>query len=283
MWRVSKSFFSNFPRAVDNYKLYTPSFGRVQALYNNQLKSDHLALRTFKKTGGIDVIKKSLNEHYISGGELEIPEKHLHAEWFYTINDQLRQVSPKIFVSELDENKLSEQSQLIIEKYMTDKTAESLEHLVLDCCGNGCKHCGYILEPKKSNKISLKDYNKLAEESEYAAWTLIHGSQINHFAVCIPETDTFDTFLNNLTNNGFTLNTIGGTIKSSSDGMLHQASTMSDQFKYAFKEEKKDVPGFFVEFVQRDRYPNGSIREGFEANNALHIFDSTSKYTSFNV
>lgn len=59
------------------------------------------------------------------------------------------------------------------------------------------------------------------------------------------------------------MNNIDGLIKTSSDGKLHQASTMTNDF------------GNFVEFVQRDLIVERRFREGFDSDNAFPIFKST--------
>lgn len=256
MLKSVSSLFFKLSRALEHYSNVTPSYKRIQNLYNNNLEPDHIAMRSFKCCGGIDSIKQELIEDniYHSGGTLSIPEKHLNAEWFYTTHPEFRKLTPRIFISEIDDSLLSQESQSILHKYAT-----STEYI--DLC--------------------LDDYLKMAEDSEYASWTMAHETQINHLALNIPTDDTVSQFLDNLEDNKFIINTIGGRIKTSSDGMLHQGSTMSDTMLYPFENgREKQIPAFFVEFVQRDKYPNGSIREGFEANNALHIFDSTSSTSS---
>lgn len=255
--------------SLSTYKILTPTYQIIQEMYKNELKTDHIALRSFKSCNGIDKITKILTEHnnYIVGGEFEIPRKHLNTRWFYTTNPIYRNITPRIFVSEIDENKLSNRSQSIIKSYMNNN--ENIN--------------GYDMISLKGKKlwglVDYYDYSLLAEESEYAAFTLIHSSQINHIALHIPIEKNIIDFINTLEKNSFVINTIGGKVKTSNDGMLHQASTMSDYVIESFKNDKiVNIPAFYVEFVQRDKYKNGSLREGFEANNATHIFESTNKF-----
>ena len=254
------SLLHTLSSAISNYYALTPSVHKIQAMQPSPLTVDHVAVRSFKSTGGILQARTQLtqDEIYRSGGVLQIPEKKLDAEWFYTTDPVLRTFAPRIFVSELDETKLSSSSQNILKKYAR------------------------ISEGTEEDIVSYDDYQNLSKESEYAGWTLLHGTRINHVALTVPKTSTLIEFIERLKQHNFRLNTIGGEIKTSNDGMLHQASILSDSIIHAFKEEHRNVPGYFVEFVQRDKYEAGSIREGFESQNALHIFDSTNiveKYT----
>lgn len=270
------SLFNSFYRALQFYKVVTPSFGAIQSLYNYQLKADHIAIRTFKGIGGIEHIKNSLitDNQCISGGALTIPEKKLNAEWFYTTTPEFRVMCPRIFVSEIDEIQLSEETQNILNKYLNSykiNKETSLQNDLFDFNEDAEMMWGIVEE---------QDYNFISNESEYAAWTLLNGHRVNHLAVHVTVQETIQEMVDNLKNKEFIINQTGGEIKTSSDGMLHQASTMSDTMQYQMIGNDNSIiqrkkPGCFVEFVQRDKYPGGSIREGFEANNALHIFDST--------
>jgi len=245
--------FGILSNATKIYTSSTPSYNKIQNKYN--LDHDHFAIRSFKGYGGINLVKDkyrlSKNSEYLKGGTLEIPENHTKAEWLFTNNKTLRVLSPRIFISEIDETKLSPLSQEIIKR----------------CFSPLCT----------SNKCSFKDYKTIYSDSEYAAWTLINGSIINHMALNVPDHLSLEEFIQIINNdNNFVINNSNGLIKTSTDGMLQQSSIMSDKTSYDFTDETiSELPGCFVEFVKRHKYPNGSIREGFDANNALHIFSST--------
>lgn len=231
----------------------TPVYSQIQTMFGNQLQHDHIAIRSFKSLGGIDQAAEPFTKsgEYTLGGNLDIPQKHLTAKWYYTQHGELAKYAPRIFISQIDEQKLTPYSQDIIAKYTL---------------------------PTHPTPVSKHEYEKLANESEYAAWTLIHRNNINHVAVLVASNYTLQTFLTEIEKKGITLNTSGGKIKTSKDGLLHQASTMSDKINYLFKnKENAEIPAYFMEFVQRDFYDKEKTqkREGFESNNALHIFDST--------
>lgn len=246
------SAMSFLKKKLAHYSLLTPVLSSIQKLpqIHQNIPYDHIAFRTFKSNQGIQLIKDiiTLNNEYIFGGELKFPEKHLNAEWFYTENQELP--SSRIFISEIDESKLSNKSQKIIDKYV-NSPKDNLETIL----------------------PSIKDYNTLLQDSEYAAWTLVYFDTINHVTF---STDNIQELNQKLKNNNYILNTVGGEVKTSNDGLLHQSSTMSSLIRCLFKEGSSDVAGTFIEFAQRDfDSKTNTRREGFEAENAIHIFEST--------
>lgn len=242
------------------YRFTTPSFNRL----SNELPIDHVAVRTFRKQGGIEAVREHVTQdnQYASGGTIDIPQKHLRAEWFYTNDQNLQQLAPRIFVSEIDETKLSDKVQCILTNYLTRPIK------------NRFKFDEYVT----LHVPHTSEYQQILHESEYAAWTLLNGNRINHIALEVP--DIYQTMYN-LKNDGYPLN-IGGdgsVVFSSSDNLLHQASIKSCMCKYLLRTERGhdllELPGSFIEFIQRDIDECGNKKEGFELNNAIHIFNST--------
>jgi hypothetical protein len=114
---------------------------------------------------------------------------------------------------------------------------------------------------------------------------------LNHFTVTIhnlPEgANTIATFNEFLERHGFLLNSSGGKIKESDDGKLLQSSTVAEMIDAEFAGGViQRISGSYVEFAERrplDEFahlPSSELRrehrrEGFEANNANKIFEST--------
>ena len=127
-------------------------------------------------------------------------------------------------------------------------------------------------------KPSYKNYQQLREESEYAAWMYVFGFRANHFTVFVNFLENFQSLeeLNNfLINNGFELNSSGGTIKGNEQLFLKQSSTLADKVKIRFEEGFYTIPACYYEFAQRFSLPNGELFQGFIANSADKIFEST--------
>ncbi|KAF9677941.1 hypothetical protein SADUNF_Sadunf08G0160300 [Salix dunnii] len=255
---------------------------------------DHLAFRTFGVKGhGIDSMASFFLDYgYKQQGELRFPAKKLKALWFSPpsglphedaatgsgVNGPL----PRIFISELLVDQLSPQAQEIIEKY-------------IGTSGSGYKHAtlASALGSLTWKKPFFSDFQQLAKESEYAAWTLVNGYALNHVTI---STHRLKTHLTNikalnhfLQENGFKLNSEGGVLKVSPDGLLLQSSTVADPISFKFSDGfTESVPCSYIEFAERlvlPQYKNlrpeelkeFHRRDGFEVGNADKIFESTSK------
>lgn len=138
------------------------------------------------------------------------------------------------------------------------------------------------------------DYEELARESEYAAWTLVNGLALNHTTVAVHrlhselrEIRALNAFLEGA---GFRLSSEGGVLKVSPDGGLLQSSTVADvaPFQFADGGAAAEVAGSYIEFAQRLVLPEfrdlpphlvreSHRREGFEVGNADKIFESTNR------
>lgn len=229
--------------ALTGFRATTPSLGRIESLLNldpARYCPDHIAFRTFSSRGGIDSIAQNLTTtDYIEKDSYQFPTKHLNARWFAPITPGL----PRVFISQLEDHSLSVASQMII---------------------------------TKSSSISFSDYEQLRSESEYGAWTLMNGSVVNHTTISIDDLININSLKELhviLKMNGFTLLNVGGEIKVSNDGLLKQSSIISDTKPYIFSDQTtRLLSGGFVEFIHR-------YRDGFEAGNAVHIFESTTTHS----
>lgn len=116
---------------------------------------------------------------------------------------------------------------------------------------------------------SYDDYRRIQQMNDYVAWTLLHRFDINHVAL---QTDNIVGLAEKLKKDAnVRLNNPDNPITVSKDGKLLQMSTVADTIEYQFPNgEIADVPYAFVEFVQRI-----DGRDGFESDNAMHIFTST--------
>ncbi|BBN05576.1 hypothetical protein MPTK1_3g14320 [Marchantia polymorpha subsp. ruderalis] len=250
---------------------------------------DHFAFRTFGVDGcGIDSIAQVfLDLGYKTRDELRFPAKKLRALWFsppehlYGVAGELENGPvPRIFISELLVDQLSEKSQSIIRKYTKDAT---------QCARHAA--AASVLNSLTWPTPSFADYQHLASESEYAAWTLVNGYSLNHATVSVHRLSQMCHIskLNEfLQEHGIKLNSEGGITKVSPDGGLQQSSSVADSVQYAFADgEVKKVPGSYIEFAERLVLPVFSSlsdeqiqechrREGFEVGNADKIFESTS-------
>ncbi|RYR59766.1 hypothetical protein Ahy_A05g025738 isoform B [Arachis hypogaea] len=155
-------------------------------------------------------------------------------------------------------------------------------------------------------KPSYSEFQQLASESEYAAWTLVNGHALNHVTISAHRLKTELRDIKNLNRfieeSGFRLNSEGGVLKVSPDGLLLQSSTVADSMPFQFSDgATESVPCSYIEFAERLVLPqyknlpaielgNADLkiklmeqvkefhrRDGFEVGNADKIFESTSK------
>ncbi|WVZ59206.1 hypothetical protein U9M48_009392 [Paspalum notatum var. saurae] len=277
----------------------------VRSYDGDHICYDHLAFRTFGVNGyGINSLAEFFTDFgYIPREELRFPAKKLRALWFSPpTNDGYSGTGtygplPRIFISELLVDELTAQSQEIIHKYI--KTS-----------GKGNKHAALASTSGELTweKPIYSDFHILSSlltftlssllfldtrESEYAAWTLVNGYALNHATISthhlrsdIRSIDKFNKFVED---NGFKLNTEGGILKVSPDGLLQQSSTVADSSLFTFADGiTESIPRSYIEFAERLLLPQFKDlqdeevkehhrRDGFEVGNADKIFESTSK------
>ena len=125
---------------------------------------------------------------------------------------------------------------------------------------------------------SYEVYQRLLDESEYAAWFYVFGFVPNHFTVKINSLDQFSEIqeLNAfLEEQGYALNVAGGKVKGTPELFLEQSSTMADVVTVAFREGDYEIPSVFYEFAKRYNMPDGKEFSAFIEGNADKIFEST--------
>ncbi|KAG9451834.1 hypothetical protein H6P81_004738 [Aristolochia fimbriata] len=263
----------------------------VRAHDGDHICYDHFAFRTFGIDGhGIHSMANFFTDFgYTQRDELRFPAKKLKAFWF-SPPDTLQSASgtgidgplPRIFISELLVDELSSKAQEIIRKY-TNISGHASKHAALGSA-LGCLTWGLPL---------YTDYQELSRESEYAAWTLVNGYSLNHATISTHRLKSGIRDIHSLNNfvedNGFKLNSEGGVLKVSPDGLLLQSSTVADSRPFHFADGTvESVPCCYIEFAERlvlapykglaeEEIKEFHRRDGFEVGNADKIFESTSK------
>jgi Domain of unknown function (DUF1338) len=251
----------------------------------DEIENDHIAFRTMGVPHlGIQSLEKIfLHYGYEKKDYYFFPEKKLNAYWYAPPAPHY----PRIFISELQVDKLSKEAQQIIFSYTNEVKSDPVDGLDLD----DAKAADHFLHSALWRIPLLDDYLALARESEYAAWVIYNRYYLNHFTISVHNLEkgynTVALFNDFLERKGFTLNDAGGKIKVSADKALLQSSTVARMVEAEFaNNEKKSIAGSYVEFAERKILPQyrhlgeniinrSHRREGFEANNADKIFEST--------
>ena len=278
---------------MDRYQARVPDVETIiqamqhEGVINNptDIQNDHIAFRTLgvAHLGIASLEKIFLHYGYERRDPYDFPSKKLNAYWYSPPEPHF----PRVFISELRVDELSDEAQRLIRSYTDEVSSDPVDSLDLD---NAAEVDAFLHSPLW-RLPSLEDYERLADESEYAAWVIYNRYYLNHFTISVHTLPRgyntvadFNTFLEA---QGVTLNDSGGKAKTSPDEKLVQSSTVAKMIEAEFAGgEHKEISGSYVEFAERrvlDDYkdlPAGEVtrehrREGFEAGNADKIFEST--------
>ncbi|RID40444.1 hypothetical protein BRARA_J00485 [Brassica rapa] len=264
----------------------------VRSVDDDQLCYDHLAFRTFGIGGyGIDSLASFFLDYgYTQMDELRFPAKKLRALWFAPPHASSAVPGgsgvdgplPRVFISELLVEQMSTQTQDVIRKY-TETSPNGRKYAALSSA----------LGSLPWGKPLSSEFEQLARESEYAAWTLANGYALNHVTISVHRLKSHLNKIKKLNQfleeRGFKLNSEGGVLKVSPDGGLLQSSTVADSLSFKFSDGvTKSIPCSYIEFAERlvlpqfQNVPESDIKEchrrdGFEVGNADKIFESTNQ------
>tara|TARA_R110002049_G_scaffold57453_2_gene157524 strand:+ start:831 stop:1616 length:786 start_codon:yes stop_codon:yes gene_type:complete len=258
--------FENFlQREWQDYCKVTPLAQMIHQLLSDQgeaIVNDHIALRTLSHPSiGLEAFEEFFSKFdYKVCGEYEFEDKKLKAVHFEAAN------KPLVFVSEF----------LYEDEKFSDQMATIMESLITTCADHSLLE---LFKLRRTWTPSFKTYEKLLQESEYAAWFYAWGFRTNHFTVSLnnfkklSEVDQLNSFLKL---NGIKLNTSGGEVKGTKEQGLMQSSTMASQFKVDFVEGGFEIPSCYYEFAKRFE-KDGQIYTGFVPTSADKIFESTNR------
>ncbi|UKJ06188.1 DUF1338 domain-containing protein [Solitalea lacus] len=277
----------------DRYKENVPAVKIItDALINrgvinaqDEIVNDHVAFRTLGVPHlGIQSFEKIFLKHgYQKRDQYYFEEKKLNAYWYAPPSEEY----PRVFMSELMVNELSEETQQIIRKYTDPITSDPVDNLDLD---DAVQVAAFFHKPLWELPTKA-DYMALLAESEYAAWVIYNRYYLNHYTISVHALkegyntlSDFNKFVEQL---DIRLNNADGIIKTSPDGLLSQSSTVAEMHEVAFADGgKMKIAGSYVEFAERaimpeyrhlspDEIKPVHRREGFETSNADKIFEST--------
>ena len=260
-----------FGKLWETYTSQNPAVQQVHDLFireGERVVNDHIAFRTFDDTRiGIDVLAKPfLASSYVEKGQYHFEEKKLFARHYEHKTDP---EAPRVFISELLTKNFSGFLQQTIKRVTDQISANVLSSEEL------------IYSGRSWEKPSFKIYNKLKDESEYAAWVYVFGFCANHFTVSVnylKKNDSIEKVNSLLKSNGFLINDSGGEIKGTPQELLEQSSIKAGIVKIDFSEGTYEIPGCYYEFARRYPDEKGNIYSGFIAKSADKIFESTNFY-----
>jgi len=256
-----------FSELWQDYIEITPQAEKIKQLFeatDGTVINDHVAFRTFAHTPlQLDnLVPLIFSMGYELQDEYTFTAKKLRAKSFIHPDPSV----PKIFISELRTELLSEDAQAMIKKY-----TDQIEEKDLDL--------SVFWSARHWEMPSWDEYHALMEETEYGAWLLAIGVRVNHFTVSINHLTTTNEIrdvLQRVKDAGFGVNTVGGEVKGTKESLLEQGSTMADRQEYEFAgDQKHEIPTCFYEFAMRHPNAEGVVYQGFIEANADKIFEST--------
>lgn len=283
---VLKGLMNRYVERVKNVSVLIKEMKQTGIIDDvSDIDNDHIAFRTLGVDNlGISSLEKIfLHLGYKKMNSLDFPEKKLRAHWYSPPTEK----HPRIFISELKVEQLSETSQAIIKSYTDSIASDPVDELDLDDSDkiDMFLHCPLWSVP------DLGHFKILSEESEYAAWVIYNRYYLNHFTISVHnlpqgynDINSFTEWVEGL---GIKLNNAGGKVKVSQDELLLQSSTVAELVNAIFAcGEKLMIPGSYIEFAERRvRSEYSTIdpsdikrhhrRDGFESQNADKIFEST--------
>ncbi|MGX1930022.1 2-oxoadipate dioxygenase/decarboxylase family protein [Flagellimonas sp. 2504JD4-2] len=283
---ILKSIFNPYKRSVADVEAISCAMinkgliGKEEDIIN-----DHIAFRTLgvPNLGIASLEKIFLAYGYRRKEAYYFQEKKLDAYWYAPPHPKY----PRIFISELRVQELPQNAQTIIKKYTAHITKDPVDSLDFA----SPKEVGEFFYQPLWDVPSLDEFLELAKATEYAAWVIYNRYYLNHYTISVhalPEPyNTLKAFNSFLEEIGIVLNTAGGKIKISKDGLLKQSSSVAKMVNATFANgEQMKIAGSYVEFAERLPLPEFQgmpktllkqehLREGFESANADKIFEST--------
>lgn len=262
-----------FTNLWEDYTDKNPHAEKVYDLFiaqGEEVINDHIAFRTFNiDKVNIEVLARHFKDAgYIEKGEYEFAEKHLKAKHYEIPGDT---TAPRVFISQLIIEDFSPEFQNIARELVSGIKEEILESPEILWAG------------RLWNNISWETYQRLRDESEYAAWLYVNGFTVNHFTVSVTHLKKLnDIYAVNsfLKQNGFLINDAGGEVQGTPAELLEQSSIKAGLKNVAFTEGNHEVPACYYEFARRYPDADGNLYSGFIAKSADKIFQSTDYYTN---
>lgn len=260
-----------FERLWSDYIGYNTDVKKIYDLFvaeGEEIVNDHIAFRTFNDSRiNISILADIfLINGYEKKGEYVFENKHLFAKHYEHKTDLM---APRVFISEL-----------ILEDFSPD-----LQHIIkseINCADRNVLLSDELIYAGNIWSIpTYENYQKLKNESEYAAWVYVFGFRANHFTVSVNYLKKYDSIQKVnafLKQNGFLINDVEGEIKGTPEEFLEQSSIKSGIVKVQFLEGEFEIPSCYYEFAKRYNDNCGKLFSGFIAKSADKIFESTDFY-----
>lgn len=285
-----------FDRLWDRYRArvsYVRDYERMIASSQATFVNDHIAFRTLasqQPTTGIVSLSRLFEAlGYVAAGSYQFADKHLSSTHFQHPNGQF----PKIFISELRSWELSETAQRILAKTVRSHRAPFSDAALARLLQVSNATQAELLDLVTSQFHDLPwdvpeqaDVEAINQESQFGAWVLVHGYNVNHFTALINSQATAD--LSDIEQTIQALKKISVPMKNEIEGnrgsKLRQSATEAVQIDVAVRQQGKlaTMPWTYAyfELAERGEVTNGETGrsgrfEGFLGPQATNLFEMT--------
>jgi hypothetical protein len=287
-----------FDRLWNGYRqrvAYVATYERIVRDAGARFFNDHIAFRTFANqhpSTGIASLSRLFEAlDYRPAGVYNFPDKHLNAIHYQHSHPEF----PKLFISELKTWELNDNSQRAIEETLRSHrpavsraTLASLGALN-DASADKSSLLDELVEQVESLPWNLprrEAVESLNCESQYAAWVLVHGYNINHFTSLVNSHGV--SSLNGLEKTIDALAAAGVPMKADIEGepgsKLRQSATEAVTIDVAVTDQGQlaTMPWTYAYFELAERNPvldpsTGELVrfEGFLGPQATNLFEMT--------
>jgi hypothetical protein len=177
---------------------YARKYAELVQAKGGRVVNDHIAFRTLNVDGagqpaGIPAIARVIEPlGYHQAGQYEFKDKHLNANHYE--HDDL--ALPKIFISQLEVDQLpGSEADLIRQAVASGKellSKESIDQLSKSNLSTAaatalCNQLSSFFMTRPWGPPSIEMIHTVNAVSQYGAWTLLHGNNVNHFTAYINE------------------------------------------------------------------------------------------------
>jgi hypothetical protein len=275
---------------------YVQKYEAVVQSHGGTFVNDHIAFRTLaaeKPAVGLFMISRIFEAlGYSSANCYEFPDKHFNSIHYQHPNAQF----PKLFITQLKTWELSPRGRAIIQKslkthqphisdanlaslYNLDKASQAERTRLLRLMVRYFEELPWELPQKK-------DVQELDQESQFAAWVLVNGYDVNHFTASINSHGV--QTLDDIEKTVAAMKQAGIPMKAEIEGergtKLRQSSTEAVVVQVPVRDGTRtaEIPWTYAyfEIAERPLMKNpvtGKLErfEGFLGGQATHLFDMT--------
>jgi len=180
---------------------YVRDYEEIIAKHGAKFVNDHIAFRTLATqdplTGIASISRVFEALGYAAAGFYQFPDKHLSAIHYQHANPEF----PKLFISELRVWELSTKTRAVIASMLNSHRPPIPLHVLSDLFqlqkADASAAIDDVLFEQVNEEFSTRpwvvpnrpDLEAVNAESQYAAWVMVHGYDVNHFTSLINSHD----------------------------------------------------------------------------------------------